>query len=370
MDHEVPNCVIHGPMVDNEKLSLLKTVSLFSKLKDHELETVARYSGYHTFSANDNIFHEGSVAEELYIIRSGEVVISKRAGEGDQVKVVDIARFIEGDCFGELGMLDSKPRNESATATRDTTLLIFPDRAVKFRDLIVEQPSVFAQILHKLLAIIAGRIRTTNNLVSEKSPWMQDLRRQLLGDELTGLYNRLFLDEELATLLPGYGAETSLLMIKPDNFKLINDTYGHDAGDRVLKQLAETISSSLRSGDVPVRYRGNEIGAVLPGTSTETAAVVAETVRAAVPAMDVSDATDGEKVVVTVSVGIATFPRHAENHKRLVELAFEKMFEAREQGGDRVHVAHSDTGEGSAGAPGPEAGRSSVIRPGARRGRS
>jgi len=339
-------------MVDIEKLSLLKNVSLFSKLKDHELATVARYSGYRSFSQGESIFHEGNVAEELYIIRSGEVVISKRAGEGDVSRVVDIARFVEGDCFGELGMLDSKPRNENAAATRDTTLLIFPDRAVKFRDLIVEQPAVFAQILHKLLAIVAGRIRTTNNLVSEKSPWMQDLRRQLLGDELTGLYNRLFLDEELAALLPGYGAETSLLMIKPDNFKLINDTYGHGAGDQVLKQLAETIRSSLRSGDIPVRYRGNEIGAVLPGTPTETAATVAEAVRKVVPTMDISKATGGEKVVVTVSVGLATFPRHADGHKRLVELAFEKMFEAREQGGDRVHVADSDTGERSTGTPG------------------
>ncbi len=334
-------------MADSEKVSLLKNVSLFSKLKDHELETVARYSGYHSFSEGASIFREGSVREELYIIRSGEVVISKRAG--DEAKLVDIARFVEGDCFGELGMLDSKPRNESAVATRDTTLLIFPDRAVRFRDLIAEEPAVFAQILYKLLAIIAGRIRTTNNLVSEKSPWMQDLRRQLLGDELTGLYNRLFLDEELATLLPGYGAQTSLLMIKPDNFKLINDTYGHEAGDQVLRQLAETISSSLRPGDIPVRYRGNEIGALLPGTSTEVALKVAEAVRGVVPTMDISAATGGERVAVTVSVGIATYPIHADGHKRLVDLAFEKMFEARERGGDRVHVAASDSGEGSLG---------------------
>ncbi len=348
-------------MVDVEKVSLLKNVSLFSKLKDHELETVARYSGYRSFPQGESIFHEGNVAEELYIIRSGEVVISKRAGEDDESKVVDIARFVEGDYFGELGMLDSKPRNETATATRDTTLLIFPDRSVKFRDLIVEQPAVFAQILHKLLAIVAGRIRTTNNLVSEKSPWMQDLRRQLLGDELTGLYNRLFLDEELAALLPGYGAETSLLMIKPDNFKLINDTYGHDAGDRVLKQLAEAIRTSLRPGDVPVRYRGNEIGAVLPGTPTEKAAAIAEALRLVVPTMDIAGATGGNKIVVTVSIGLATYPRHADNHKRLVELAFEKMFQAREEGGDRVSVARSDPGERLADLPGPAAGRSSAA---------
>lgn len=325
-------------MADTEKLALLKNVSVFSKLKDEELETVARYSGYSSFSDGETIFHEGSILEELYIIRRGEVVISKRTGGGEDQKSVDIARFVEGDCFGELGMLDSKPRNEAAIATKETTLLIFPDRTVKFRDLIERHPAVFAQILHKLLALVAGRIRSTNDLVSEKSPWIQNLRRQLLSDELTGLYNRLFLDEELVTLLPGYGAETSLLMIKPDNFKLINDTYGHEAGDRVLKQLAERIRSNLRSADIPVRYRGNEIGAVLPGTAGNGAVEVADRIRASVAAMDISDAIGGATLVVTVSIGIACYPRHAEEAKRLVELAFERMFQAREEGGDRVRL--------------------------------
>jgi len=324
-------------MVDADRSSLIKNVSLFSTLKEDELATVTRYSGFYNFAAGEKVFSEGSIAEELYIIRAGEVVISKHAGGNeDETKLVDIARFVEGDCFGELGMLDSRPRSETATATRDSELLIFPKRGLRFQELLQQHPSVFAQILHKLLATIAGRIRTTNALISDRSPWIQDLRRQLLSDELTGLYNRTFLEEDLATLLPGYGSQTSFVMIKPDQFKLINDNWGHEAGDSLLKMLAIAIKGSIRDTDIAVRYRGNEIGVVLPDTDTARAREIAEDIRAAIPRIDTTPITGEKKVIVTASLGIATYPRDAENNRQLVERAFEKMFQAREAGGDRV----------------------------------
>ncbi len=324
-------------MQNTEKTSLIRNASLFSKLRDQEIETVAHYSRYYSFASGQAVFNEGSVCEELYIIKSGEVVISKPAGDG---KVLDIARFVEGESFGELGLLDSKPRNETATATADgTEVLIFPERGVRFRELLARHPAVFAQFLHKLLAIMAGRIRSTNTLISERSPLIQDLKRQLLSDELTGLYNRTFLDEELDSLLPGYGPQTSFLMIKPDQFKTINDTYGHDAGDQTLKLLASTLRRILRETDVGVRYRGNELAAVLPGAPIPEALPIAETIRREVSAIDISHLTGGAKLTVTVSIGVALFPTDAAASKQLVEKAFESMFKAREEGGDRIRVA-------------------------------
>lgn len=323
------------------KTELLKNVSLFSKLGPDEIDIVAAHSAYYRYPKGEVVFKEGSIHDELYIIKSGEVVISKNTESG---RTVDLARYVAGECFGELAMLDSKPRTATATAVEDTTLLVFPERNVSFEDLLHRHPKVFAQILHKLLAIIAGRIRSTNALISEKSPWVQALRRQLLSDELTGLFNRTFLEEDFAQLLPGYGEETSVLMVKPDNFKIINDTYGHEAGDGVLKLLAETVGSSLRSQDLAVRYRGNELAVVLPGTGVSAAAERAERLRERIASLDISQIVGGDSISLTASIGIASFPHDAQEPKGLIERAFSTMWEAREAGGNRVFTSKAAIG--------------------------
>lgn len=316
-----------------EKIDLLKNVSLFSKLGAAELAVVAEYSAYYDYREGETIFEEGTTREELYILNRGEVVISKKTDDG---KTVDVARYIAGDCFGELSILNAKPRTGTATATGPTTLLIFPERSLSYRELLERHPAIFAQILHKLVAMIAGRIRSTNALISERSPWVEQLRRQLLSDELTGLYNRTFLEEDFKRQLSGYGDQSCVLMVKPDNFKLINDTYGHVAGDEVLKLLANTVKAVLRNSDIAVRYRGNEIAVILPGTDPGTAQEIGERIRTAISEIDTNPALGGTRIPVTASVGIAIYPENSTDSAALVELAFARMWEAREAGGNRT----------------------------------
>ena len=316
-----------------EKIQLLRNVSLFSKLREAELEIVASYSDYYAFKQGDTIFSEGSNAEGLYIIKKGKVLVSKeKTNKGS----IDLARYISNDSFGELSLLTSKSRTATATAEKDTILLIFPMEGVSFTDILEKHPYISARILHKFLAIIAGRIRNTNNLISEKTPWIRDLRRQLFSDKLTGLWNRTFIEQDFASLLPQYGESTSLIMIKPDNFKEINDNYGHDAGDKVLRLLAIFLQSILRDEDIGVRYRGDEFAAVLPDTDTDEALKIADDLQSALTDMNISDATNGELSTITVSIGIATYPYHAGDHIMLADRAHEKMFEARENGGNRI----------------------------------
>lgn len=318
------------------KTEFLKNVDLFSKLGPEEIEIVAAHSDYYHYSKGEIIFEEGGVYDELYVIGSGEVAVTKTTEGG---RTVEIARYVSGECFGELGMLDSKPRTATARAAEYTTLLIFPQREVTFPELLERHPAIFAQILHKLLAIVAARIRSTNALISEKSPWVEAVRRQLLYDELTGLYNRTFLEEDFVRLLPDYGAETAVLMLKPDNFKAINDTYGHEAGDGALKAIAEATSKKLGPQDVAVRRRGNEIVIILPGASEEVAYQRAEQLLDSIAGLDISPFTRGETMALTASVGVASYPRDAPDAKDLVELAFGAMWNARESGGNRVMLA-------------------------------
>lgn len=321
-----------GGDILREKISYLKSAGIFSSLKENELEVVAEYSRYNSYRKGEILFSQGDAAEGVYVIREGRVVISRRDDGGSER---DIAQFIPGESFGELDMLQNARRSATARAEHDTTVLAFPMRGMRFDDVLKRHPEISANILHKLLAIIANRIRTTNRLISEKSQWIQELKSQMQVDKLTGLYNRTFLEEELASRV-GETQATALLMIKPDGFKVINDTYGHDAGDQVLRMMAGAVRSTVRENDMAVRYRGDEFSVIFPGAGEEEAVNLAGAVGSALGSMDLSPVTGGDDFAFTASMGIAVHPRDAGDAAALVKCAFDRMMEARNGGGDRI----------------------------------
>ena len=314
-----------------QKIALLGKASLFSQLSKEELGIIARYSGYRDFAAGQVIFEEGSHREELYLIKEGTVAI-RRHEEGDGEH--EIAEFVGGEVFGEMDLLDTAPRSASAVAEGAATLLVFPD-GLEFSELLEEHPDLFARILRKILGVIAGRIRVIDKLVSEKTPWIEELKKQLLRDRLTGLYNRTFLEEELPRII-AVQPQTALLVVKPDNFKAINDTFGHEAGDKTLMLLADAVKSRLNDGDLGARYRGDEYCIILPGRGAREATEAAEGLRAAVKGIDVQKATGSTAISLTGSVGVSMHPAPATDAMALVARAFERMGEARNAGGDRV----------------------------------
>ena len=319
----------------NDKVTLLRNISIFSRLDEQDLQIIAQHSQFSTYQKGDIIFSEGSTGNELYLVRDGEVLITKLTVDGEER---DIARFIHGEAFGEMDLFENATRTATARAEKDSTLLVFPMRGKRLIDIMQGNSDIFARILNELLSIIAGRIRHTNKLISEKTQWVEGLRKQMIHDKLTGLYNRTFLEEDLGTHLPRYGNSTSLMIIKPDNFKHINDTFGHDAGDRVLRLLADTISSSLRDDDIAIRYRGDEFAAVLPGIMGAEARGIAESVQSAISTIDTREFTDNQSVHLTVSIGVATYPLHAEDHLTLIDKAHELMWDARNSGGNQIYI--------------------------------
>jgi diguanylate cyclase (GGDEF)-like protein len=315
------------------KTALLRKASLFSSLDQDELALIARHSGYRSYDAGQVIFAQGSHREELFLIQDGTVAIRRRAEDESER---DIARFVGGEVFGEMDLLDTVPRTASAVAEGPAKLLVFPD-GIEFARLLDQNPETFAHILRKVLGEIARRIRAIDKLVSEKTPWVEDLKRQLHRDKLTGLWNRAYLEEELPRIVAAH-PHTSLLVVKPDNFKAINDTFGHEAGDKTLVMLAEAVKSRLTEGDIAARYRGDEYCVILPGRGAREAAAAAEGFRGAVHAIDVRQATGSDEIRLTGSVGVSQYPSPAADAKALVTRAFEQLWQARNAGGDRILV--------------------------------
>jgi len=161
-----------------------------------------------------------------------------------------------------------------------------------------------------------------------------ETKRLSITDALTGLYNTRYfyktLDLEIART-NRYGTPFSLMLFDIDNFKLLNDNYGHQSGDEVLQELAQILKSSSRETDISVRYGGEEFIIVLPNTPEEETLFLADRIRKAVQDHNfIVSAT--EKVNITLSGGIASYPKDAGDAKSLLNAADTALYAAKTAG--------------------------------------
>ena len=158
-------------------------------------------------------------------------------------------------------------------------------------------------------------------------------------DALTGLNNRRILDTHLATLVDRSnrrGRPLSVLMTDIDHFKLINDSHGHEGGDDVLREFARRVRGAVRGADLACRYGGEEFVVVMPDTTAEIAAQVAERLRDAVATVPFGVSASGAQVTVTTSVGIATLEAEGEGADALLRRADKALYQAKHDGRNRV----------------------------------
>jgi diguanylate cyclase (GGDEF)-like protein len=125
-------------------------------------------------------------------------------------------------------------------------------------------------------------------------------------------------------------------MFKPDNFKLINDTYGHEAGDRALQIMARELDHLLTGGETAIRFLGNELAVLLPGDGQPEALKRAREIQEAMQNLDLCELTGGELFRLTVSIGIAVCPKHARTADKLIDRAHALPLIGRERGGGQI----------------------------------
>ena len=156
-------------------------------------------------------------------------------------------------------------------------------------------------------------------------------------DALTGLPNRRYFDDFLAREVARYhptDGGLALLVIDVDHFKRVNDTLGHLAGDRVLRELSQVMSRGLRRSDFLARYGGEEFALVLPGTPRNIAAVIASKLRTQVEQHEFRY--QGESIAVTISVGVAMWTMQMGSPEELIKLADTQLYRAKNAGRNQV----------------------------------
>ena len=190
---------------------------------------------------------------------------------------------------------------------------------------------------NELLARVRTQVRRKRYADSLRNIVYSSIEMAMV-DSLTGLNNRRYLDGQLKTLVStaaGRNRHLSVMLLDLDHFKLVNDTYGHDAGDEVLKAFAARVKNVTRTGDIVCRLGGEEFIIVLPDTRLDIAEQIAERVRTAVVRTHFSIENGARLIPVTVSIGIADRGRDTEPHG-LFKRADLALYRSKHEGRNKV----------------------------------
>jgi diguanylate cyclase (GGDEF)-like protein len=187
--------------------------------------------------------------------------------------------------------------------------------------------------LASLLSLIGNNL----SVIADKIKLFQETQRLAITDGLTGIYNARFFYDELEKEIARserYSTPFSLALFDIDDFKLINDTYGHQAGDEVLRDVADMIMKASRKSDIVARYGGEEFISILPNTSKEEAYKHSCRIKEAVEGKNYL----GENSVrLTISGGISTFPGDAEDAKSLLYASDMALYKAKAAGKKTIY---------------------------------
>jgi diguanylate cyclase (GGDEF)-like protein len=198
--------------------------------------------------------------------------------------------------------------------------------------LMSERINAFSPNQIELLKVLGNQASTSIT----NAKFHAEIEKLAITDGLTGLFNHRHFQERLTqefNRLQRFSEPLALLFIDIDNFKKINDAYGHPVGDDVLRKVAAEIMKTIRNIDIPARYGGEEFAVILLGTDAKGALKMAERLRKTI--MNASFSADARTFQVTISVGIATFPDGIRSKEEFIERADQALYHAKRTGRNR-----------------------------------
>jgi diguanylate cyclase (GGDEF)-like protein len=292
-----------------------------------------------TCQPGEIIIQEYETDDVFYVIRYGHAVVIKGSVQAPTVLGFRGA----GDAVGEMALLENLPRSATVIALNKMSLWCLSREL--FYQFVSENPSFSLNLLNML----SSRVRKSDEermqgYAREKQQVvvLESLSKQATHDPLTGLFNRRYLDQilygEIAHALQN-GSLVGIVMADVDHFKLVNDKYGHKAGDLMLKALGDLMKSCVRSADIVCRYGGEEFVIVMPGASLPTVDKCAEEIRSKFQALSVLS--ENKEIRATISIGAAIYPLHGSNVDEVFVHADQAMYRAKQEGRNRVIVYSS-----------------------------
>ena len=347
----------------NETAAFLSTVDIFSDVEPAALEAIAPLFGRQQLTAGELLFKQGDRGEALYIVYSGRIEVTvctsvRGCADGDQSTAgsggappteITVATFHRGEFFGEMSIFEREPRSATCRAAEPTE--VWRLRETDLNALITTRPKQAIRIMRAMLQVVARRLENTNALLSDMVQWGEEARRRAFTDELTGLYNRRFVDQSVSDYLTAASPEepVCLVMMDLDRFTAINDTYGHDTGDKLITAVAPAILDTFRDTDILARIGGDEFTFLLPRTTRAETVELCGLLREAIAAVafeppEPEPAGGGPPgshtagLTITASQGIACYPLDGTTAEELRQKADQALYVAKERGRNRCHA--------------------------------
>jgi diguanylate cyclase (GGDEF)-like protein len=311
-------------------VQFLRSVDIFSPLTDEERNSIAGVLTPHQYESGDALFFQGEPGTEMFILKEGSIAIEMETDTGE---TLEIATLEAGDFLGEMSIFEDAPR--SATCRSKGKSFLYGLSMEEFSRLITDRPAVAIKVMNRMLHIVAARLQRSSAFLSEMVQWGESARKRSITDEFTGLFNRRFLDEALDTQFARAKEKKeplAFVMIDLDHFNELNEAYGHEIGDEVIRAASDVFKAEFAEADIVARYGGDEFAALLPGTTGESARERCEAIRRVVEALPILADRGGAITRVTTSQGIACFPNDAVDQRSLWDAADRALYEAKELG--------------------------------------
>jgi len=326
------------PIPDNISFS---DIPFFMGLDEKEIKIVAEVFKPLYAKKDDVIFKEGDKGEKMFILLSGSLSAFGSQSDGNQRWLFDVQPL---EFFGEMSIIAHEPRSATICAKIDSVVIML--HAIDFFRIISDYPIIGYKILKNIGTVQNQWLNQSSKSYNDLIRWGENARRRAITDEMTGLYNRRFLEESIKERFNNSFMNLrimSLLMMDLDKIHGINDRYGSKAGDIVITSCAKIIRDCLRPGDIPARLSGDEFAILLPDTNKKDAFTVAERIRKMIADKQIEvpsapDASDNVLIGTKTSIGIAVAPTHAKTMEEFEETADTALRKAKELGRNRVEI--------------------------------
>ena len=321
---------------------IIRTSPLFEDLSDLEFNAVVAFLEPRDVKEGEIIFTEGADGEEMFILVSGAVSAWVSQADGTRRWLFEIK---PGDFFGEMSVIANESRSATLTALSNTELLTF--NGLDFYRIIFEHPMIGVKMLKSIRKVQNVWLEQTSKYLNDLMRWGETARRRAVSDDLTGLYNRRFLEDSANSRFEKGAVgprSVSLMMLDLDRLHKVNDSYGPIAGDMVCISAADVLRSATRAGDICARLSGDEFAVLLPDTGPEEAWSIAEriclTMASRKVAVPKGSGQAGQiEIIVSTSIGIACAPIHANNWEGLYLAADSALRRAKDLGRNRIEIA-------------------------------
>jgi len=314
--------------LNESELATFARSRLFEGVSIEKIRERLKPTGEITLRPGAVLLELGQRNAVIYLLVSGKLAIHL-----DAENRIPVAYVHPGECVGEMAILDDEAAAASVVAVETSQLLMTnPDH-------LWELMRAEHAIALNMMQIFTERIRRNNAVILEVLKQEAQLRAISTIDALTSLHNRRWMNEMFLRQIDRCARARqplALAMLDIDHFKSVNDTYGHPAGDQVLRWMARAMLQHFRPGDMIARYGGEEFCVLLPDTRLDRALTALERLRTAVEASSIT-LDDGRSLTITFSGGAAAW-REGWSLDDLVQAADKALYAAKQGGRNRVVI--------------------------------